>query len=591
MLRIRTAFALRLAAAALAVLAPRAGAAQAGPCPDGAISEIFIDPSDVFEVGSPDLDPRFNWAYRTANRLHPRTNEGVIRAELLVREGQCYDPARLADSERTLRSMSFIAEADVFGVRQPDGSWHVVVKTRDEWSTRLEPQVNGDEGVGLTGVEFREDNLWGSGNYISAFAKESQGQRVYGGVAGTRQLLWTPLDAEIALARTPVGHAYSQRLAYPFRGETGRWAFREQVEGGERNFLFFVPQEGGGLRRTYFEERRRAFDVGAVYRVGPRGSLTLFGLALAGDWTEYPRGTLSAEGDGSDPMPLPGDDPGAVTGLDTVSSVRVVFLAGQRNVRFVRRRSLDAVHGSEDVRLGIEIEAGVGRSLPSFSTDDDLSVTAGLATSAYLTPRLLAGIRTTAEARRLYGADSGEEWRNLFGQFDAWAYFRRSEESRHTWVAAATVVGGWRTRVPFQLTLGNRTGVRGLPAHAYPGERRAVGTLEHRMYLGWPYPRLFDTGSAAFIDVGRVWEGGDPFSRTSPVVVTAGAGLRFAFPPGSRRTYRLDFAYPVSGGTERRGVQVIFGVGQAVGRAANEDAQLRRSSRRALSASLFSFPD
>ncbi|HEX8394599.1 MAG TPA: BamA/TamA family outer membrane protein [Longimicrobium sp.] len=587
--RFRTALAVRLAAAALAVLAPRAGAAQARSCPDGAISEVFIDPSDIFEVGSEELDPRFNWAYRAANRLHPKTNEGVIRSELLVKAGDCYDRARLEDSERTLRNLSFLAEADVFGVRQADGSWHVVVKTRDEWSMRLEPQV-GDEGVGLSGVEFREDNLFGSGNYLSAFAKEYQGERVYGGTAGTRQLLWTDLDAEIGLQRTPVGHAYSQRLSDPFRGESDRWAFREQVEGGERNFTYFVRDEDGRLRRTYFEERRRAFDVGAVFRVGPRGNLTLFGLALAGDWTEYPRGTLSGDGDGDEPLAL-GDAPAPVTGLDTLSSIRVVFLAGQRNVRFVRRRSLDAVHGSEDVRLGVEIEAGVGRSLPSFSTDDDLSLTLGFSTAAYLSPRMLAGVRATAEGRRLYGAESGQEWRNLFGQFDAWAYYRPSDESRHTWVAAGTVVGGWRTRVPFQLTLGNRTGVRGLPPHAFSGERRAVGTLEHRMYLGWPYPRLFDIGSAAFVDVGRVWAGGDPFSRTSPVAVTAGMGLRAAFPPGSRRTYRLDFAYPLTGGVEGRGVQVIFGIGQAVGRTANEDAQLRRSSRRALSASLFSFPD
>ncbi len=44
-------------------------------------------------------------------------------------------------------------------------------------------------------------------------------------------------------------------------------------------------------------------------------------------------------------------------------------------------------------------------------------------------------------------------------------------------------------------------------------------------------------------------------------------------------------------GLAARNVVVTFGIGQAIGRARGDDPQLRRSSRRALSASLFSFPN
>ena len=347
------------------------------------ISEIFVDNGSVFEVGSEDLDSRFNWAYRTANRMHVRTREGVIRRELLFRVGDCYVPDRLEDSERILRSLSFIADADVFAVRQPDGSHHVVVETRDEWSMRLEPQWDNDSGgMALTGVELREDNLFGSGQHVSAYLKQYQGERVYGAQVGTRQLFHTMLDAELGVARTPVGVSVVQRLAYPFRGESGRWAFRQQIEHLERNFEIFVPREDGepGVRRRFFAETRRTFDVGAVMRLGRRGSLTLFGLAVAGEWTEYPRDYLSMDGGGDQPMAqqlLPGEPPPPVTGLDTLSSVRLVFLAGQRNVHFQRRRALDAVRGTEDVRLGVEAEVAVGRSLAGFSDDDDLKIDVG----------------------------------------------------------------------------------------------------------------------------------------------------------------------------------------------------------------------
>jgi hypothetical protein len=74
--------------------------------------------------------------------------------------------------------------------------------------------------------------------------------------------------------------------------------------------------------------------------------------------------------------------------------------------------------------------------------------------------------------------------------------------------------------------------------------------------------------------------------------VDVGVGLRAAFPAGSRRTYRLDVAYPVRSGSPTRGAYVTLGVGQAVGRgAAGGDRQITRSSRRMLSPSLFTFPN
>ena len=582
--------------AAALLLAATAGPvrAQAPDCPGGTVSEIFIDNGSVFDAGKVEQDARLAWAYRAANKLHVRTRRSVIRRELLFREGDCYAADRLEDTERILRALPFIADADVYAVAQPDGSRHVVVETRDDWSFRVEPQWDSDERTGLVGLELREDNLLGTGQHLSGFLKRHQGERVFGAAVGTRQLFGTGIHADLALARTPVGVAVSQRLAYPFRGETGRWAVRQQIEHAERNFEYFVPapEEGRAIRR-YFEEERRAFDVGALFRLGRRGRLTLFGAALAGEWTRYPSDYLSPDGGGRTPAASleEGEEMPLVSGLDTLSAVRVVILAGQRNVAFVRRHALDAVRGAEDVRLGVEVEGALGRSIGTLSRDDDLHAALGFSAAGEL-GRLLWGVRTTAEGRRDFGPGAGEEeWTNLFGQADAWGYWRPGEGSRHTVVGALAVVGGWRTTVPFQLTLGNRSGMRGFPAHAFPGERRVVGTLEHRMYLGWPAPRLFDLGSAAFVDVGKMWVGGDAFGLNSPVEGSAGLGLRLAFPPGSHRTYRLDVAAPLTRGTGFGDVVVTLGVGQAVGRVRGEDGQLRRSSRRPLAASLFRFPN
>lgn len=551
------------------------------------ISQVFVDNHSVFDPTDADLDPRFAWAYGFANRLHRATREEVIRREILFREGQCYSTELLLDSERLLRNTTFIADADIYGIRQPDGTYHVIVDTSDEWSTRLEPRVDS-RGGGLAGLELREDNLLGSGQQVAAYWGEQYDEPIYGASYSTPQLLGTLLDAELAVAKTANGTLFSESLSYPFRGEGGRWAWRQRVEHEDRFFEYFAPRDDG-LVRVLFPERRRLMDVGGVFRLGRRGSLTLLGAALTGEWIIYPGGMRFADREQETPANIPLLEPRPAE-FDTVSSVRAVFLAAQRSVYWVRRSSLDAVRGTEDVRMGVEAEIAVGRSLTGLSTDDDLSLNLGLEMSGELGEGLLTGGQLVVEGKRDYGAPLGSwEWRNVFGQLDAWTYWRPSPESRHTLVGAFSAAGGWRTTVPFQLTLGNRSGLRGLPRHAATGSRRAVLSLEDRFFIGWPYPQLFDLGGVAFVDVGRSWAGGS-FGTDPRIHATAGVGLRTAFPPGSRRTYRLDVAVPVAGGGRLSDVEVSIGVGQAIGRVMRDDPQIRRSSRRTLSASLFTFP-
>lgn len=569
-------------AAATPSSAARAGGDTAVGCPR--IGNIFVDNNSVFRSEDPSVDPRFRRVYRLANRLHVRTRESVIRRELLFREGECYRPELLQDSERILRATTYLADADVFSVRQPDGTYDVIVETRDEWSTRLE----GAAGSEAAGIELREDNLMGRGDRVAAFWRQYQGERIYGVRVGTPQLFGTHLDAETSLARTPVGISAGERVALPFRGEQAQWAAREAFLRDEQNFEFFVPTRNG-LERRLFPVDRTAFDLGAVHRIGRRGHLTLLGGALAGERRSFPQDTLSP-GDPHDPQTLPGG--GFVPGLAPVSNLRAVLLAGRRDVTFDRRRALDAVRGAEDVELGANLETAIGRTLGDFSSDDDLSVDLGLSLAADFPGGVLAGMRLLTEGKRDFGVAQGAlQWRDELGQLDVWSYWRPSADSRHTVVFAARGVGGWHTRVPFQLTLGYREGLRGFPRQVYTGRERVVATVEHRAYLAWPYPRLFDLGTALFVDAGRTWAGGDPFGTDSPLLVSAGAGLRMAFPPGSRRTYRLDLAFPVAPSFRPRAIQISIGTGQAVGRTSLDiDPQIARSSRRPVGTSLFDYP-
>lgn len=565
-----------------------AGAQDIGECPGGRISSVFVDNHSVFDLTDPDLGERLAWAYRTANRLHARTRESVIRTELLFGEGDCYDLERLRDSERLLRGLRFISDVDVYGVRQADGSVHVVVDTQDEWSTRIEPRIGG--GAGLTGLRVREDNLFGTGQQVAAFYVNEEEEQVYGAAYRTPQLLGTRLDASVEVGRTPVGYLVSQGVSYPFVGEQGRWAMVQGARRHDRYFEYFLPRDGEMLA-AWYPERRQGFEAGTAFRWGNRRTAgraqTMIGAALTGEWITYAGERRFASEEvheaGAVPPPLL---------RDSIASVRTLLMTGQRNVYYVRRRALDTVNGTEDVRLGVEGDVALGPSIPGISRDRDLVVGLSVSAAGELAAVAVAGLSLTVQGRRTYESPASvSEWADVFGSLDGWLYYRPTPDSRQTMVLSVDAAGGWHDRVPFQLTLGARTGLRGYPDHAYAGGRRLLTTLEHRAYLGWPLPDLFDLGTVVFADVGRMWAGDAAFGVDSPLRASAGAGLRIAFPPGSGQTLRVDFGLPVEAGAGFRDVRVSIGMGQLVGRlTADRDGQLERTARLRTS-SLFLLPD
>ena len=89
-------------------LFPASARGQAAACEDGVIARLEVVNHSIFAPY--DLEDRRNaWAYRLVNRAHIRTRESFIRRQILVEEGQCYEPLRVKESARVLRALSFMA--------------------------------------------------------------------------------------------------------------------------------------------------------------------------------------------------------------------------------------------------------------------------------------------------------------------------------------------------------------------------------------------------------------------------------------------------------------------------------------------------
>lgn len=585
---------MRSFASALLALMAAAGAAaqQTPPCPDGVISYIFIDNHSIFDTTDPTLNRRFAWAYNIANALHVRTRDEVIRRELLFRVGDCYDPMLLRESERLLRAHEFLSQVDVFGLQQPDGTWHVVVDTRDEWSTQVDLRVRIDGGLRFEGVRLRENNLLGTGQAVAFQYLERDVIRDVVFSYATPQLAGTRWDLRLAAGRTRAGTLVDEVIAYPFVGEIGKWAFRQGFRREDRYFDYIAGDAVGRPTRVLLPVRDKAFDLAAIARIGHPGALTLFGVAIGFQEMTFPGADSAEVGRGKEfGKPAPPDSAllAAIRPqTEPLENVRLMLLLGKRNVRWVRRRGYDSMRGVQDIRLGAEAELAIGRSLGFGGTDDDLFTSLILYGAREDAGVLLAG-RGRLDARKDY--DDGR-WEDIFAEAEGFAYWKPSPESRHTVVLRGAAAAGWQTRTPFQLTLGGDHALRGYAPERFPGGRRAVFSIEDRIYLGWPLREVLDLGATLFADVGRIWPGDAPFGTDSGWRAAAGLGLRGSFPAGGRTTYRLDLAFPVGHHAKPRDVRLVLSIGELLGLAARpDDPRTPRSRGGGLSGELFNFPN
>jgi hypothetical protein len=582
----------RLFAILILLLSAASLDAQQRPCPTGPISFIFIDNHSIFDTTEPGLDRRFGWAYRLANALHVRTRRNVIERELLFGPGDCFDEYLLEETERLLRGYQFLSQVDLFGVPQPDGSYHVIVDTQDQWSTQVDLRLGLEDGLQMEGFRLRETNLLGYGQELGLFLVDRDVTRDYGVAFATPQLAGTRWDLSAALGRTRAGTLAQEVVAYPFVGEVGHWAARQSFTREDQFFDYITPDSTRDDTRVLLPVREKNFDVGLGVRIGGRGNLTVMGAILSFEELSYPGvPEMTVAGNFDERVPADSASAAELAGqTETLGAIRVGALLGQRNVWWVTRRGYDSLRGQQDIPLGAEASFAFARSVPSLERDDDLIASFRLFTGIEYGDALFVG-RVRADVRRDFDAiDAAGEWKDLYAESELLNYWKPAELPRHTFLVRAASAGGWHTKTPFQLTLGGDRNLRGYREERFPGGRRVVVSAEDRIYFGWPWRDVLDLGATLFIDAGRMWPGDVPFGSDSGWRATAGIGLRGSFPAGSRSSFRIDLAAPMSG-LEPSKFRVIFSSTELLGvmGSGSSDVQLLRSRREGVSGELFRF--
>ena len=575
----------------------RASAQEAAPvadehrCDGPVIGRVFVENHTIY-TSVPDSAASRGWPRRLtdwlrsmANRAHRRTSKGFVEGELLFEAGDCFSPLLLEESERILRALPFISDADVYAIHMDEHEVHVVVDTHDEWTLKLEGRFEFDEGLRITQVSFTEENLMGTGTLLGAYLIEEDERRDLGLQLRALRLAGTRVDSRVGGGRTRNGDFFYEALTYPFVGEVGRWAF---VESYSRREDLFRYASSAGSRFTHVNLPMQTRWAGAALarRFGTPGNLTVVGTGLS--WEDvtfegFPGEVTVVSGlDYTDPETA---DKATVEALrpqvNDRRAWRLNFLAGRRNIGFVTREGLDALRSEQDVRVGLQALAAFATTVgtPGWALKGSfhevrgaISLFAGAAGDHWIVNSEL----TVEAARPLSRGDRDNALRDVLGEVGAYFYWQPPSASRHTLVLGLSGVGGWNSSFPFQLTLGGRYAIRGYDREDFPVARRLIAHLEDRVTLGGPFADLLDLGLTVFVDAGAGWGGNVPFGADSGLRAAAGVGLRVGFPAGAKQVVRADLAAPLKEGG-LRDIQFRIGYDVVSLLTGFRDRQARRS--------------
>lgn len=514
---------------ALPAVAPREAGAQA---PDAAlpgfaelaaqgarIGRIVIVTQDIFDTDDPEENQLL---FRWANALHVRTRPQVIEQALLFRSGEPLTLRLIEETERLLRGIGFLYDVSLRPIAYRDGVVDIEVRTRDTWT--LAPGVGASRSGGensLSGA-IREANLLGTGIAVSlggfsnvdrsGVALQFSDDRAFDGR--------TQIGA--GLIENSDGRRQTARLVHPFYALDTRWAAGVSFDNGDRVEAVY----NAGEKVSEYRYRETLAEAFAGWSTGEvDGWVRRYSVGLALGERRY-----AVEPGRSPPPAFPPDE--------TLAGpfVRIELIED----RFEKSRNLDQVGRPEFLALGVASTLQLGRAATAFGANRDAWLYAASVSRGFeprpsrrlLASASLSGRYTEGEVSR---QRAGGKAQYYHPHTAGWAFYAGASADVLTNPAPLD-----------ELLLGGDTGLRGYPLRYQSGTRRALLTLEERLYTDQYWFRLFRVGGAVFLDTGRAW-GGDKVNPVNPGWLSnVGFGLRiFSVRAAFGNVLHVDVAFPL----------------------------------------------
>jgi len=519
--------------------APAAESAQAAPLSfaqlealEARIGEVRVRSADVFDTDNPKED----WApYRWANALHIQTRAGVIEDALLFKRGDRVSAAVIDETERLLRGTRYLYDVQIRPIAYHDGVVDIEVLTRDSWSLIPGISISRSGGQNSSGIRLREYNFLGTGTTLgighSSDVDRTSNQLL---LANDRAFgTWTAMN--LSLARNSDGYRYAASVIRPFHSLDARWAAGGSVLSDSRIEALY---NAGNVVSEYRHRQQQAEAFAGWSRGRIDGWVQRYsvGVSLLDNAYEREPGLIAPPALNQDERligpfvryELIEDRYAKVMNRDLIGTPEF-FLLGLSS-RLQLGWASTALGSSQDALL---YQAAVSRGFEPWGDDSLLA-------SASLSGRYTGG----RVSKQLFGV----EGKYYLPQGRRWLFYAAASGDMLT-----------HPDVLDTLQLGGDNGLRGYPLRYQAGDKRALLTLEERLYTNAFVWNLFRIGAAGFVDVGRAWGGPHVNTGNAGWLADAGVGLRISSVRASTRdVLHIDLAFPLNTTPDIKKVQVVI---------------------------------
>lgn len=502
------------------------------------IGEISIQIGNVFDESDPTEDKKL---FRLVNRLRRKTRKRVVRRDLLFESGDPFSRRVLDETERLLRSKSYLFDAQIVPVEYrpeqdgKEGEVDLVVKTRDVWTLSGGASFSRSGGENSTRFHVEDTNFLGTGKEL-AVSRQSDVDRSRSEFKYRDfNLLGSRAQLELRLQENSDGYRRLVKLRRPFYALDTRRSMGLTLLTEER----IDPLFDRGEVVSEFGHRIEQFSADWGFSKGLQDG-------FARRWSvgfSFLRDQFEQSGDRSPMEELPADRTLSYpwVGFDLVED------------RFIEAVDLDKIARVEDLNLGSEISARVGWSSPAFGGDRDEALI-GISAST--------GFHLGDGRLLLLAGEGGTRWSSegfANAALSGSARYYRRNFGRHGFFAEFEAAAVENLDAEQQLLIGGDSGLRGYPLRFQSGDRRLLLSLEQRFYWKGELFKLARVGAAFFFDAGRAWFAGAPNEGTLGVLKDVGFGLRFVPTRSSgKAVFHVDVAFPLDAGGSIDSVQYLF---------------------------------
>jgi outer membrane protein assembly factor BamA len=495
------------------------------------IGEISYKIDDIFDIS----DPKENYyLFRLANRLHINTKQFVVRDDLLFDTGDPYSPDALSESERILRSKSYLYDAEIRPIRYHNNQVDIEVKTRDVWTLSGGINYSRKGGENSYGYEIQEDNFAGLGKTVR-LKRDTNEQRTE-----TEFLYYDPFLTSSRFLLN-LGYSYNSdgrsklfQLQRPFYSLETKWAMGFTAHTFSRQEIIYKE----GVESDYYYQDEKNFELSGGYSRGQIGDLTRrwqLGFTIDSN-------TFNPTNATRDPALVPEDRDLAYPWIQYTSLVN----------RFIKTSRINLINRTEDINLGVNYNIRLGWSQHSFGSDRNAliyNVSYNNTNQAFSDHLLLVNFGSSG--RLGDGFSENLKFENGLRYF--YPMFKNQVFYSELNFDVAHNLDGEN-----QLLLGGESGLRGYPARVQDGNRRLLLKMEQRIYTDWHVLQLLYVAGAAFFDIGKAWTPGETVAEHPGFLKDVGLGLRLSPSRTSRGSViHLDLAYALDAEEDTKKFQFV----------------------------------